>query len=120
MVSKKMTIENLATIVTEGFENMATKSDLENMATKSDLEDLAIMVAKGFEKTATKDDLKNGLDGLRFEMNERFEKVDERFEKLEDIIERMDREMVKKYDFEHVLSGYNNRLIKVEEHLNLK
>jgi archaellum component FlaC len=55
------------------------------------------------EKNVTNEDLaimvKNGFDGLRLEMNERFEKVDERFEKvderfenIENILERMDRE----------------------------
>lgn len=60
MTSKKMTIKNLTTIVTKGFENMATKSDIKNMATKSDIEALAIITAKGFA-----------------EVNEKFEKVDE-------------------------------------------
>lgn len=39
-------------------------------------EDLAVMISKGFENTATKD----GLETLKNEMNEGFEKVDERFD----------------------------------------
>ena len=143
MVSKKMTIEDLSIMMAKGFEKvderfekmatksdldkmatksdlekmakksdldkMAKKSDLDKMATKSDLENLARMVARGFENTAKKSD----LDSFKSETYERFEK-------LENIIERMDREMVKKYDFEHILSGYNSRIIKVEGHLNIK
>lgn len=53
-------------------------------------EDLAIMV-------------KNGFDGLKSEMNEKFEKVDERFgkmderfENIENVLERMDRETMQR------------------------
>src|SRR3989344_2928808 len=40
-VSKKMTLENLAAMVARGFEQTATKKELELLATKKDLEQLA-------------------------------------------------------------------------------
>jgi len=50
------------------------------------------MVQKGFEETATKQDLKNEIEGLRSEMNKRFDRIENilleehrrRIEKLED------------------------------------
>ncbi|MFQ5662061.1 MAG: hypothetical protein ACE5F2_02305, partial [Candidatus Paceibacteria bacterium] len=60
------------------------------------------------------------LNSFKSEVNEKFEKVDERFENIENVLERMDREMAKKYDLDHILSKYDNRLTRVEEHLSLK
>ncbi len=41
------------------------------------LETLAGMIEKGFEETATKRELNDGLNGIRMEMNDRFNKVDD-------------------------------------------
>ena len=56
------------------------------------IDQLARMVQKGFEETATKQDLKNEIEGLRSEMNKRFDRIENilleehrrRIEKLED------------------------------------
>jgi len=47
------------------------------------IEKLAEMIANGFEQTATKDDLATGLAEVRKEMHERFAAVDERFDRVE-------------------------------------
>ncbi|MEK7066376.1 MAG: hypothetical protein AAB965_02265 [Patescibacteria group bacterium] len=70
--TKKMTIEDLATIVAKGFESVDKRFDL--MATKSDLEDLAIMTAKGFEDVSSRfDRVEDDVDKLRHHMEKRFE-----------------------------------------------
>jgi DNA anti-recombination protein RmuC len=79
------------------------------------IDDLAQMVAKGFDGV----DENFGKVYERFEkVDEKFEKIDERFEKIEDILERMDREMVKKYDLEYLLSKHDKRITHLEESLN--
>ncbi len=49
---------------------------------KITIDDLAIMVANGFSSMEERLDFK--IDGLRDEMNERFDQVDKRFDRIED------------------------------------
>jgi hypothetical protein len=91
---------------------MATKEDLEGLATKEDLEDLATRqdvmhvsdtlqtineeVATTLEHRQEAGDvlLKSMIDGLRNEMNSRFDQVDQRFDILEERFQSMHNTMI--------------------------
>ena len=49
---------------------------MENNGESVTIDQLARMVQKGFEETATKQDLKNEIEGLRSEMNKRFDRIE--------------------------------------------
>jgi predicted nucleic acid-binding Zn-ribbon protein len=111
---KKMTIDNLATLMgagfldantkfDKGFRDISTKFDkgFRDISTKFDKEigDLARMTAKGF------DGVHKEMRDFKGEVNERFDEIDSRFNHLETAVFKIDSKV----------ESIDKRLKKVEE-----
>ena len=93
-MSKKMTLESLARMVQHGFEETATKKELERFATKEDLERFA--TKEDLERFATKEDfaeLRNKIQNIENTMATKAELYDVRetlTRSINELKERMD------------------------------
>jgi hypothetical protein len=100
MTSKKMTIEDIAVMMTKGFDSVEKR--FEKMATKNDLEDLAVMIKNDVvDKMATKDD----LQVVKSDMHE---------------VKKDIREInMKIHDIDEYSRGHSRRIEKLEENVGI-